>query len=59
MRATSKRRDCSGRPCEMKQIFAVVPPMSNESTSSSPVSRAMPAERIAPPAGPDSISRTG
>ena len=39
--------------------FAVVPPMSKESTSPSPRVRAKCAARIAPPAGPDSTSRTG
>ena len=43
----------------MKQIFAVVPPMSNDTTWSRPCWRAMQAAKIAPPAGPDSTSRTG
>ena len=43
----------------MRQIFAVVPPMSRESASDSPHSRAAWAARIAPPAGPDSTSRMG
>ena len=58
-RATSKVRERSGVPFPMRQIFAVVPPMSSENASERPHSRATWPARIAPPAGPDSTSRTG
>jgi hypothetical protein len=58
-RAISKRRAVWGRASSIRQSLAVVPPMSKESTASSPRSRASFAARIAPPAGPDSTSRMG
>ena len=42
-----------------RQIFAVVPPMSKATSSDTPQSPPKKAAPIAPPAGPDSISRTG
>ena len=51
-RSTSKLREVSGRKSSIRQILAVVPPMSNDSTRSSPHSAAIRAARIAPPAGP-------
>ena len=59
MRATSKARAVCGLALSIKQIFAVVPPMSNDTTWSSLFWRAMQAAKIAPPAGPDSTRRTG
>ncbi len=59
MRATSKARAVCGWPLSMRQILAVVPPMSKETTWSRPFCRAMQAAKMAPPAGPDSTSRTG
>ena len=43
----------------MMQILAVVPPMSKERMWSMPKRSAIQADRMAPPAGPDSTSRTG
>ncbi len=43
----------------MRHAFAVVPPMSNESTSPSPARRPRCTAASAPPTGPDSMSRTG
>ncbi len=59
VRATSNVRAVRGTASRIRQTFAVVPPMSNDTTRSSPWRRASPAAKIAPPAGPDSISRTG
>ena len=59
MRATSNVRDRSGSPFSIRQILAVVPPMSSESASASPQSRATWPASMTPPAGPDSTSRTG
>jgi hypothetical protein len=56
-RLTSKLRESSGSPSSIRQILAVVPPMSNETTRFSPSSRAMALARMAPPAGPDSTSQ--
>ena len=58
-RAISNLRAVWGRKPSIRQSLAVVPPMSKESTLSLRVSRASRAARIAPPAGPDSTSRTG
>ena len=58
-RATSKLREACGAKSSIRQTLAVVPPMSNESTRPSPLSRATLAENIAPPAGPLSTSRIG
>ena len=58
-RSISKVRPLSGSPSSIRQILAVVPPMSKESTRVSPRSSAMRPARMAPPAGPDSTSRTG
>ena len=43
----------------MKQIFAVVPPMSKDIALSRPARAAMSRASSTPPAGPDSTSRTG
>jgi LCP family protein required for cell wall assembly len=51
-RATSISRVICGSPSSMKQIFAVVPPMSNDSTRPARAVRAYDAEAAAPPAGP-------
>ena len=58
-RSTSKLRAVSGRKSSIRQILAVVPPMSNDSTRSSPHSAAIrpPGSRRRP--GPDSIRRIG
>jgi len=58
-RSTSKLREVSGVPSSIRQIFAVVPPMSNDSTRGTSIPRAIVAARIAPPAGPLSTSRIG
>jgi hypothetical protein len=58
-RSTSKLRESIGSKSSMRQILAVVPPMSKETTRGSARSRAIAAARMAPPAGPDSMSRTG
>ena len=58
-RATSKMRECCGSQSSIRQILAVVPPMSNDSTRSRPHSAATRAARMAPPAGPDSTSLIG
>ncbi len=58
-RSISNTRPFSGSPLSIRQILAVVPPMSKESTRLSPRSIATRPARIAPPAGPDSTSRTG
>ena len=52
-------RAVCGLQSSIRQIFAVVPPMSNDSTLSRPHCRAMVAEKIAPPAGPLSTRRIG
>ena len=59
VRATSKVLAVRGVWSEMRQILAVVPPMSYESTASRLCRAAMSAAKMAPPAGPDSTSRTG
>ena len=43
----------------MRQIFAVVPPMSNDSALASPKRWATRLAKMAPPAGPDSTNRMG
>ena len=58
-RATSNSRVIWGSPSSMRQILAVVPPMSKASTRAAPVARAWWAAAAAPPAGPDSTSRIG
>ncbi len=58
-RATSNSRVICGSPSSMRQILAVVPPMSKASTRGAPVARAWCAAAAAPPAGPDSTSRIG
>ena len=58
-RPTSNAREVRGSPSSMRQTFAVVPPMSNDSTSAQPRERATRAARTAPPPGPDSTSRMG
>ncbi len=58
-RAASIPGATSGAPSWMRQALAVVPPMSNDSTSRSPVSRPTKALASPPPAGPDSSRRTG
>ena len=58
-RAISKWREDWGSPSSIRQTFAVVPPMSNDTTRSRPQDRATVAARIAPPLGPDSTSRIG
>ena len=58
-RSTSNTREVSGWYFSIRQIFAVVPPMSKDSTLLSPSRAAICAAKIAPPAGPDSTSRTG
>jgi len=56
-RSTSKARPLSGWPLSIRQILAVVPPMSKERMRLSPRSSAICPARMAPPAGPDSTSR--
>ena len=46
-------------PSRMRHDFAVVPPMSNESTSGSPSACAIRRPTMAPATGPDSMSRSG
>jgi hypothetical protein len=58
-RSTSKLRDFRGSNSSIRQILAVVPPMSKDRTRFSPRSAAILAARIAPPAGPDSTRRIG
>ena len=58
-RSISKARDSRGSPSSIRQILAVVPPMSKDSTRSSPSSRAIAEAKTAPPAGPDSTRRMG
>ena len=58
-RATSNSRASSGSPPSMTQAFAVVPPMSKESSRPSPRRRAARAAASAPAAGPDSTRRIG
>ena len=58
-RSTSKARAFSGSPSSIRQILAVVPPMSKDRMRRSPRSSAMRPARMAPPAGPDSTRRTG
>ena len=59
VRATSKVLAVRGVWSSIRQILAVVPPMSYETTRSRPCRAAMSAAKMAPPAGPDSMSRTG
>ena len=59
MRATSDSAVTANSPCSVNTALAVVPPMSNASTSSWPVSRPHQAPASAPPAGPDSTKRIG
>ena len=58
-RSTSKLREAWGFRFSIRQILAVVPPMSKESTLFSPHSAATKLARMAPPAGPLSTSRMG
>ena len=58
-RATSKERLVCGTPPSIRQILAVVPPMSKDSTESRPQRRARSLAKMAPPAGPDSARRMG
>jgi hypothetical protein len=58
-RPISKRREVCGRPPSIKQTFAVVPPMSKETSFSMPHCRATRLASIAPPLGPDSTRRMG
>jgi hypothetical protein len=58
-RATSNSRVIWGSPSSIRQILAVVPPMSKASTRGAPAARACWAAAAAPPAGPDSTSRIG
>ena len=57
--ATSNSRAVLGSASSSRQIFAVVPPMSNETIFSRWYSRAILLARTAPPAGPDSTMRMG
>ena len=58
-RATSKARVVCGWASSIRQILAVVPPMSKERTRSSPHCRATWLAKTAPPTGPDSTRRMG
>ena len=49
----------AGSPFSTMAALAVVPPMSNEITLSSPAERAMLAQAITPAAGPDSTRNAG
>ena len=59
VRAVSKVLAVRGEQSSIRAILAVVPPMSNETIRSRRWVRARWAAKIAPPAGPDSISLTG
>ena len=60
MRPTSKLREVCGRKSSIRQIFAVVPPMSNDSTSSQAALRGRDARGEDRAAGrPDSTRRIG
>ena len=61
VRRARPRRRARSAACQssIRQIFAVVPPMSKDSTLAMPHCRAMVAEKIAPPAGPLSTRRIG
>ena len=58
-RATSSSSVIGSAPSRMRHAFAVVPPMSNESTSGNPSVSAIRRPTMAPATGPDSISRSG
>ena len=58
-RAASSRGEISARPPSIMQAFAVVPPMSKDSTSSSPAALPNSAVAMPPPAGPLSSRRIG
>ena len=53
------RSTARARACSMRQVLAVVPPMSKHSRRSSPRRRAYQAPASAPAAGPDSTRRIG
>src|SRR3974377_1913053 len=59
MGATAKGRRVCGFSSSIRQILAVVPPMSYDNTFPSRHCRAISPAKIAPPAGPDSTSRPG